>query len=177
MIRNRARIPVSLLVAAALGVVPVPVQAKDKPQATSPLCPGQPMTRLELAAPAQASFGPDENARLNPGKLRAMIVVIPAGRIANFTFSAMAPKDENAAILYDAQFQELAERGTDPAKASSLFAIRRRSNQQTRSSWCRRGPSGERDGVSPSSRSTHRQKGPGRFVQRKQRSSQATIGT
>lgn len=79
------------------------------------------MSRLELTAPAQATFGPDENARLNPGKMRAMIVVIPAGRFANFTFSAVKPKDENAAILYDSEFHQLAVRGTDPAKGFEPF--------------------------------------------------------
>ena len=125
MIRDRACIPVSslvfLIVAAALSVVAAPVQAKDKPQAAIPLCPDQTMSRLELAAPAQASYGPDENARLNPGKLRATIVVIPAGRVANFTFSAVAPKDENAVVIYDSEFQQLAERGTDPAKGFEPF--------------------------------------------------------
>ena len=125
MVPDRPRLPVSflvfLIVAAALSVFPAPVQAKDKPQAAIPLCPGQTMSRLELTAPAQASYGPDENARLNPGKLRATIVVIPAGRVANFTFSAAAPKDENAAVIYDSEFQQLAERGTDPAKGFEPF--------------------------------------------------------
>jgi len=119
MVRNR--LLSLLLAAAALTILTPPLQAKEKPQATIPLCPGQTLTRLELTAPPQPSFGPDENARLNPGKLRAMIVTIPAGKVANFTFSAGTPKDENAAILYDAEFHQLAERGTDPAKGFEPF--------------------------------------------------------
>src|SRR5688500_12655118 len=118
MVPNHARIPLSFLVflvfTTALSVLPAPVQAKLKPQPAIPLCPGQTMSRLELTAPAQPTYGPDDNARLNPGKLRATLVVIPAGRVANFTFSAVAPKDENAAVIYDSQFRQLAERGTDP---------------------------------------------------------------
>jgi hypothetical protein len=126
MLGDRTRIRVSLLafliVAAASSVLTTPVYAKKKKaQAAIPLCPGQPLTRLDLVAPAQASYGPDENAKLNPGEVRAMIVVIPAGRVANFTFSSVAPKDENAAVLYDSEFQELAERGTDPAKGFEPF--------------------------------------------------------
>jgi hypothetical protein len=125
MVGDRARTPVSflvfVLVAAASSILAAPVQANDKPQGAIPLCPGQTMSRLELAAPAQASYGPDEDARLNPGKLRAMLVVIPAGRFANFTFSSVAPKNENAAVIYDAEFRQLAERGTDPAKGLEPF--------------------------------------------------------
>jgi hypothetical protein len=118
MVRDRARIPLSFLV---FLIVAAPVQAKDKSQPTIPLCPGQTMSRLELTAPAQASYGPDENERVNPGRMRAPIVVIPAGRVANFTFSSVAPKLENAVVLYDSEFHQLAERGTDPARGFEPF--------------------------------------------------------
>jgi hypothetical protein len=96
-------------------------QKPSKPQAAMPLCSGQKTTNVTLTPPATAVFGPDENKKLAVGITRATAVVIPAGRTATFTFSADAPEDENAVIIYDSEFKQLAERGTAPEKGFEPF--------------------------------------------------------
>jgi hypothetical protein len=112
-----------LIVVAALTAIPAASAQprKGKPQAIVPLCLGQEITLPPLTAPATASFGPSEDQKLNLNLLLATIVVVPAGRIASFTFSVGTAKDENVVILYDSEFQQLAARGTDPAKGLEPF--------------------------------------------------------
>lgn len=117
-----------LIVVAALTVLPSASAEprkgkprKGKPQAIVPLCLGQEITLPPLTAPEAASFGPNEDQKLSLHLLFATTVVIPAGRTANFTFSVGTAKDENVVILYDSEFQQLAQRGTDPAKGLEPF--------------------------------------------------------
>lgn len=95
-IRIKHLIPVMLLLQAAVSL------AASKPQPCK-------LERWSGAGrPTDSTFGPDHNASLNLDQ--ALKLTIPKGKTVYFLFWTNGPETENAMLLYDGAFGEVAKR-------------------------------------------------------------------